>query len=144
MKFPRNARIFRGQLDASPFVGVLFLVAMFLLLNSSLVFLPGVAIRLPEASDLPGVTDPPLTVAVDTNGRFYFRSQIIKEGELRLQLRKAVRETREPLALVLMADKSVSYEILMRLYVLASETGIKQILLPVRTPSASARTSAER
>ena len=49
MKFPRNARIFRGQLDASPFVGVLFLVAIFLLLNSSLVFVPGIAINLPEA-----------------------------------------------------------------------------------------------
>ena len=27
MKFPRNARIFRGQLDAAPFAAVLFLLA---------------------------------------------------------------------------------------------------------------------
>ena len=82
MKFPRNARIFRGQLDASPFVGVLFLVAIFLLLNSSLVFVPGVAINLPEAADLPGVTGRTVTVAVDTSRHLYFRNQIIQENEL--------------------------------------------------------------
>ena len=32
MKFPRNVRIFRGQLDASPFVCVLFIVVLFVLL----------------------------------------------------------------------------------------------------------------
>jgi hypothetical protein len=34
MKFPRNARIFRGQLDAAPFAAVLFLLVIFLMLGS--------------------------------------------------------------------------------------------------------------
>ena len=94
MKFPRNARIFRGQLDASPFVGVLFLVAIFLLLNSSLVFVPGVAIKLPEAADLPGVIGPTFTVVVDSNRHFYFRSQIIKEGDFRLNCARPLSKPR--------------------------------------------------
>ena len=144
MKFPRNARIFRGQLDASPFVGVLFLVAIFLLLNSSLVFVPGVAIKLPEAADLPGVTGPTVTVAVDTNRQFYFRNQIIREKELQVELRKAALETKEPLTLMLLADKTVPWETMVQLAKLARAAGLKEAILVTRPPLAPARTKAAR
>ena len=54
MRFPHNTKIFRGQLDAAPFLGVFFLLLIFLLLNSSLVFTPGVEIQLPETANVPG------------------------------------------------------------------------------------------
>jgi len=142
MKFPRNARIFRGQLDASPFVGVLFLVAIFLLLNSSLVFLPGVAVRLPEAADLPGVTGPTLTVVVDTNRRLYFRNQVIRENDLLAQLRKAARETKEPPVLVLMADRTVSYDTIIHLAELARAAGLKETSLTTSPPATPGRNQA--
>ena len=144
MKFPRNARIFRGQLDASPFVGVLFLVVVFLLLNSSLVFIPGVSIRLPEISDLPGVSGPTLTVAVDANRRFYFRNQLIKKSELEAELHKAVVQTIDPLTLVLMADKSVPEETLFELWDLARRAGVKDALLASRPTAPSGRTNTVR
>jgi len=139
MKFPRNARIFRGQLDASPFVGVLFLVAIFLLLNSSLVFVPGVAIKLPEADDLPGVTGPTVRVAVDNNRQFYFRDQIIKESELQVELRRAVLETKEPLTLMLLADKAVRWETMVQLAKLARGAGLKEAILVTRPPAPPAQ-----
>ena len=144
MKFPRNARIFRGQLDASPFVGVLFLVTIFLLLNSSLVFVPGVAIKLPEAADLPGVTGPTVTVAVDTNRQFYFRNQIIKEKELQVELRKAALETKEPLTLMLLADKTVPWDTMVQLAKLARAAGLKEAILVTRPPLTPPRTKAAR
>ena len=144
MKFPRNARIFRGQLDASPFVGVLFLVAIFLLLNSSLVFLPGVAIKLPEAADLPGVIGPTITVAVDANRHFYFRYQIIRENDLQIELRKAVLETREPLTLMLLADKTVPWDTMVQLAKLARAAGLKEAILVTRPPVAPAGTKTVR
>jgi biopolymer transport protein ExbD len=139
MKFPRNARIFRGQLDASPFVGVLFLVAIFLLLNSSLVFVPGVAIKLPEADDLPGVMGPTVRVAVDTNRHFYFRDQLIKESELQVELRRAVLENKEPLTLMLLADKTVPWETMVQLAKLARAAGLKEAILVTRTPAPPAQ-----
>src|SRR6266480_3435631 len=143
MKFPRHARIFCGQLDASPFVGVLFLVAIFLLLNSSLVFLPGVPIDLPEAADLSGVTGRPIAVAVDRNGRFYFRNQIINPNELQLELHKAVRESKESPPLVLMFDKGVPYGTVMNLLAgLAREAGVKKAWLASRPIMVPARTNA--
>lgn len=71
MKFPRNAKIFRGQLDAAPFAGVLFLLVIFLALNSLLVFVPGVQIKLPVGDSLPGAANPTLVVAADRNGQLY-------------------------------------------------------------------------
>ncbi len=144
MKFPRNARIFRGQLDASPFVGVLFLVAIFLLLNSSLVFVPGVAINLPEAADLPGVTGRTVTVAVDTNRRLYLRDQIIKESDLQVELRKAVLGTKEPLTLMLVADKTIPLDTIVQLAKLARAAGLKEAILVTRPPPAPVRTKAVR
>ena len=138
MRFPRTTRIYHGQLDASPFVGVLFLLAIFLLLNSSLVFTPGVAIRLPESAELPGVTGPTLAVAVDSSGKFYYRNQNVTESELKIQMRKAVDEVKAPVTLVLQADKSVPNETLVRLANQARECGIREALLAVRpTPSAT-------
>ncbi|HXT40872.1 MAG TPA: biopolymer transporter ExbD [Candidatus Angelobacter sp.] len=144
MKYPRNVRIFRGQLDASPFVGVLFLVAIFLLLNSSLVFLPGIAVRLPEAADQPGVTGPIVTVAVDTSRRLYYRNQIIKEADLQIQLRKVATETKTPLTLVLMADKSVPYETIVHLAKLAREAGLKDAIFATSPPVMPVRTNSVR
>ena len=54
MKFPRQAKIFRGQLDVAPFAGVFFLLAIFLLLHSSLVLPTGVQLQLPDSGDWPG------------------------------------------------------------------------------------------
>ena len=144
MKFPRNARIFRGQLDASPFVGVLFLVAIFLLLNSSLVFVPGVAIKLPEAADLPGVIGPTVRVAVDSNHHFYFRSQIIEKSDLQVELRKAVLGTKEPLTLMLVADKTIPLDTIVQLAKLARAAGLKEAILVTRPPPAPARTKTVR
>lgn len=144
MRYPRHARIFRGHLDAAPFVGVLFLVAIFLLLNSSFVFLPGVAIRLPEGPELPGVAGPTLTVAVDTNGRLYFRNQVTSEADLENRLRVAARETRETPVLVLVADKAVAYDTIVRLTRLARVAGLKQALLTTSPAPPPARSHAAR
>ena len=58
MRLPRNVRIFRGQLDAAPFLGVFFILLMFILLHTSLVSHPGVEIQLPFSGELPGPDGP--------------------------------------------------------------------------------------
>src|SRR5438874_1402089 len=118
MKFPRNARIFRGQLDAAPFATVLFLLVIFLMLGS-LVYTPGTHIQLPLAEGLVGTDKRPVAVAVDANGRFYFENKSIEDNELKMALHQKVLDySPEPLALIVQADKAVTYEILTRLTVL--------------------------
>jgi len=131
MKFTRNAKIFRGQLDAAPFAGVFFLFVIFLVL-ASLVYTPGVRIQLPEATDLVGTDHPTLAVAVDASGQFYFENQLIQEPQLKARLKAAVTNSSEPLTLVVQADEAAKSERQMRLLLLAREAGIQEALLATR------------
>jgi biopolymer transport protein ExbD len=134
MKFPRHNKIFRGQLDAGPYAAVFFLLIIFLLLSSSLVFTPGVPIRLPEAANLPGTANPTVVVAVDENGQFYFQNQVSDEARLKEKLRAAVANASEPLTLIVQADEDVKYTTVVRLALLAREVGIKEALMATRPP----------
>jgi biopolymer transport protein ExbD len=132
MKFPRNAQVFRGQLDASPFVGVLFLLTMFLLLHSTLVSTPGVSIRLPTAPELPGSTNAAVMIAVDHGGRWFLQNQLTDEARLKAQLAKL---RTEPISVVLLADQSVPNETLMRLLTLVRQAGIQEVTWATRSPA---------
>jgi len=70
MKFPRNARLLRSQLDVAPFAAVFFLLVIFVMLGS-LIYTPGarVELQLPRAIGLPGMDKPPVSVAIDADGR---------------------------------------------------------------------------
>ena len=136
MRFPHSTKIFRGQLDVAPFVSVLFLLVIFLLLQSSLIVTPGVVVRLPEAADLPGSEKPSLMVAVDQNGSFYFENQICDEARLKERLRLAVSKSREPLALVVRLDQDAKAGAWLRLGVIARDAGIREMVQAARPPLA--------
>ena len=136
MRFPHNTKIFRGQLDAAPFVGVFFLLIIFLLLNSGLVFTTGVRIRLPEGVNLPGTDQPTAVVAVDESGHFYFENQACDEARLKERLRAAVARSQQPVTLVVQVDKEAKVEVFVRLGMLARSVGIREMLQAVRPPVA--------
>ncbi len=128
MRFPRQARVFSGRLDAAPFAGVFFSLLILLVL-AGLVRTPGVRIELPSAADLPGAPAPALAVALDTAGRLYFENQLIAPAALRERLTTAVKKSAEPFTLVIQADQSVSYEKLLGVTLLARASGLRQIHL---------------
>ena len=127
MKFPRNARLLRSPFDVAPFAAVFFLLVIFLMLGG-LVYTPGVRIEPPLAGDLPGMAGPTIAVAVDAGGRYYFANQVISENQLKSELRAAARISREPLTLVIHADKTVTYDQLIHLTLLARDAGIHNAL----------------
>lgn len=135
MRFPRHARIFKGQLDAAPFAGVFFLVLIFLTFNSQLVFTPGVRVELPQADGLPGTANPSVAVVVDRSGQFYFENQVIGEAGLRQRLRTAAEQARSRqarLTLVILADQLTPTEVTFRLGELAREAGVSELLQATR------------
>ena len=86
-----NIRPYHGRLDFAPFVGVLFLMLPLLLFHTSMVFKPGIEvdINLPVSSQLTGVGDPSLAVAVDANGILYFRGQTLRDQVFSLSVSEA-------------------------------------------------------
>jgi biopolymer transport protein ExbD len=124
VKFPRNARIFQSQLDATPFAIVFFLLVIFLML-ASLVYTPGVRLQLPMADDLPGADKPTVAVAIDGSGRLYYANQeVTDEQQLQAQLRAIVKTSPTPPALLVQADAAVRNEQLVHLALLARGAGI--------------------
>lgn len=128
MKFPRNAKHFKGQLDAAPFAGVFLCLVLFLLLNM-LVYTPGVKLSLPAAANLSGISLPSIAVAIDAQGRFFFENRMVDPADLKSRLGDHVRKAGKPLTLVVQADKAASYESIMSLTLLAREAGILDALL---------------
>jgi len=142
MRFPRNRQIFRGQMDVAAFAGVVFILLMFVLLHTRLVFTPGVPIRLPEAEELSGVTGHTIVVAVDASGQFYFDNQLTHERLLQQRLSEEVMDSREPVTLVIQADKAVSWDNLAKLGLLARKAGVRDAVLATRPPISSPRPAA--
>ncbi len=222
MKFVRNAKIFRGQLDVAPAVGVFFLLALMVLLHSAITFTPGLLVQLgsvgtgtnavpvlqldmhglahyrgdelrleklegiwleearmgkapplvwlatepgtptnlvlqaeiiaaaagvtirplgtrvelPEIDDLPGTTNASLVVAINLNGQVFFENQMVEAEVLRKKLVKAQASSREPLTLILQADRGVEYGNVLSLSVMARQAGFAEVLLATR-PSSS-------
>jgi biopolymer transport protein ExbD len=128
MRFPRNVRIFRGQLDFTPFASMFFLLVIFVMLGG-LVYTPGVRIQLPVAEDLPGTDQPTVKVAMDAGGRLFFGNQLIEPDKLKSRLREEVERVGQSLTLVVQADKDVTQEKLESLLALARGAGIQEALL---------------
>jgi len=128
MKFPRRAKLFRNPFDMTAYAAVFFLMVIFLVLGAQH-YTPGVKIELPAAGDLPGTDKPTFKVAMDENGFYYYKSQIIDETALKTQFTNAVSTSAEPLILVIHADRAVKQERIIRLALLARDAGIPEAML---------------
>jgi biopolymer transport protein ExbD len=127
MKFPRNARIFRGQLDAAPFASVFFLLVIFVLLGSMLY--PGIRVDSSSSRSLvPGMESPTLSVAVTTNA-IYYGDQLVSENEFSNHLNAATHNFSGPLTLIVQADKEVTEEKIVHLKALAEQAGVSGFVL---------------
>lgn len=134
MKFPRTTRILKGQLDAVPFLCVLFPLAFFLLFQHLLVLPAGTLMELPAGGPEPALApgDVTLTVALDAQGRVYFENQIASDAVLAARLPELVRG-RQPLpVLVVYADRQVPYARLAAVGGIARRAGLPRVLLAAR------------
>lgn len=136
MKYVTHVRFLRSQLDLAPFAGVFFLLLILLLFHTQFVSIPGVKIDLPAAGDapIPGTEGPWLMLGVDRLEQFYFDHQTLAEPLLRVRLAEAARRFREPVTLVIYADRTVRYEVIARLTQLAREAGILQVVTATQPP----------
>jgi biopolymer transport protein ExbD len=136
MRYQRNLKPFTGRLDVAPVAGVLFLLLLFLLLQTSLAPVPGLRVELPtvdlrEASAGPG---PVLVVTVDQHELVYFEHQVIGDEALRARLVAKSTQSREPLSLLVQADAAVKHAAIVRLAALARQAGITDIVIGTRPP----------
>jgi biopolymer transport protein ExbD len=129
MKFPRNTRLLRSPFEVAPFAAVFFLLAMFMMLA---VLLPtaGLRLQVPIGDNLPGTLNPSVAVAVDAGGRYFFANQLVaNESALKDSLSDVAKKSFTPLTLIVHADKAVTYDQIVRLTLLARDSGITNVIL---------------
>jgi biopolymer transport protein ExbD len=133
MKYSRNLKVFRGQLDMAPFAGVLFLLVIFMLLNTNLVFTPGVPIDLPTAGmdEFPGLDKPSIVVALDERGIFYCNNQVVQAEGLKTILTDAAHSV-PGLVMIVHADKNARMDSLANLNRIARDSGIAKVVMALR------------
>jgi biopolymer transport protein ExbD len=134
MKLPRNARVFRGQLDVAPFMGVFLLLLLFVVLQQQITFTPGIPVSLPEAADLSGVQGPAITMVMDEQGRVFHDNRQLDgtPDDLRITLSRAVADAGQPVTLIVQADRGVRLGAWTELSLAARAAGIRDVLLAVR------------
>ena len=131
MKFPRNARVTKGSLEAAPWAAVMFLLVIFIMLGG-LLYTPGVHIQLPVTDELPGIDKPTVTIAMDAGGRLFFENQYVpaeSRSTLTNRLRELVQAAPEKPVLVVQADQSVAYSNLVWLTQLGRAAGFETTVL---------------
>ncbi|MGC8828196.1 MAG: ExbD/TolR family protein [Verrucomicrobiia bacterium] len=90
---------------------------------------------LPVSNPFVGAGGFAIYALVDPNGLIYFENQVIEETQLRIKLSSIVQKAKEPLTLVIIADKSVPYEFIVKLGSIARSAGINRLLLATRPPT---------
>jgi biopolymer transport protein ExbD len=203
MRFARQARIFRGPLDAAPVAAVLMLLMIFMLLRY-LIYTPGVLVELgpasttititssndvafagktykpgeldqlrtdlktvpgnaafsvraepgadpdmarqvsnlfqitlPDGKNLTGTDNATVMVAVNFRGQCFYENQLVQEAELKAKLAgrlKSAAHDSKKLTLILQLDKAAENQVQTRLFELAHEVGITEVILAVRPP----------
>jgi biopolymer transport protein ExbD len=103
MKYPRNTRIFRGQLDVAPVACLFFMTALLLFLHSQIVFTPGVRLDLHPSAQ----KDRP-SLYIDSQNLFHFDGSTMSEQSFEKRMKADAEKGKLPGTLVFQVDPAVS------------------------------------
>lgn len=122
MRYPRNAKIFRGQIDAAPFAGLFFLLVLMLFIFSTHVFVPGVRVTVEDREPAPELPDRTLSLRPEGIG-YQGEEHTLESFERTLRQQAKVGEV--PRRLNYQVDPKVPAEMREKVQTLALELGIE-------------------
>lgn len=134
MKFRRQHRLICDLPGAVPIGCVMFLLLFFLINNSALLLVKGVAVRLPEgAGQRPTGFVDSVVVAMDKQHRLFYLNQQVELNHLETKLKQlAVGAGGAGLLLVLKADRAANNQAIMQVVTAAQQAGVRQTWLATR------------
>jgi len=127
---PANRRM-RGVVDAGPLADIVLLFFFFFILVSPFVMQPGVRVELPGAEFTDGATYGSLVVTLSQEGLVFFNDERTTLEGLGPAFKQSVHDRSEA-SLLIEADGRVRHEVLIRIYNLAREAGIQDVVLASR------------
>jgi len=151
MRTRPTIKIYAGKFDFIPIVDLFFLLLIFFLISSSLVFQPGIAVELPQVHTMSKNAAEKIIITITNNNHIFLNDQPVDSEELPSKLRKTVDSkltfiskslkidendvtiTRSP-KVVIRADKNVSYQTIMKTMSLARSLGLGVYLVTDSEP----------
>ena len=114
-------------INITSLIDVIFLLLIFFLVTTTFSEQPSLKIDLPRATTSGSGHQDELVLAVTREGNFYLDQKEISRAELPELLADAVRHRKEP-ALVLKADRQVSYGLIVELMDISRRVGMEKIV----------------
>ncbi len=153
MRTEPTLNVVSGKVDIVPLVDVVFLLLIFFLISSSLVFQPGVAVELPKSYTDSMRAAEKIVVTITKEDLLFFNDNPVKWEELERELAeivhsRAVMNSRSPIRpdatsgaftpmLVLRADANVPYKKIVQVMSLARSLDLGVYLATDATESAN-------
>ena len=133
MKLTRTKQYNFGWLVLFPLVDVAFLLMFFLLLSSNFMLQPGISLSLPFSRFTlgPQINQQIISITGGAVPSIYFRDQKISLQQLGPLLDAAKRENR---SIIIKADRSTPYELVIAVSNAALEHGISSVTLATSPP----------
>jgi len=127
---PRSQRLV-AEINITPFTDVILVLLIVFMVATPLIFQFGMKVQLPQTQ----IREEPLrdiTIAIDANGQALFNQ---KKYSLRFDLEllkfnlSAMVKNSRNASIIIQGDKNVQYDFVMKVVDLASQVGIKHIVL---------------
>lgn len=131
MKLVRTKDYQFGWLLVFPLLDVVFLMIFFLLLSSNFILQPGISVNVPFSKFMLAPQVKYQIVSITNGATIYFRDQKVSIDELGQQFDTARQEGR---SIVIKADRSTPYEMVIRVANLALEHGVPSVALATAAP----------
>ena len=94
MRIKPRVKVFAGRIDLVPLLNVIFLLLIFFVLSSSLVFQPGIPVELPPAVNSAMNTTEKLVITITRSNLLFFNDKPVQWEELERELRELVLTSR--------------------------------------------------
>ncbi len=134
MKFPRGAKIFVGQFDPLPYVGVFLCLLIFFLFFQSMILPGGMVVELPRSQTPAHVGPMPWKVVLDRRGNYYYENRIWEGPELLDYFRDRIVTLDGRPSLMLQADRNVTLDQLSEAFSYFQQAGFEKIFWASHTP----------
>jgi biopolymer transport protein ExbD len=150
MRFKTKVKIFRGKMDMTPLLDVMFLLVIFFLISTSYDFQKGFKVELPE-SEAPLVRGDKLVVVIASKGDsgeekdslIFFNNEEVSWENLEVKLAERIGDRSIPVVvngekssrrptISLKVDKNIPHGLVLRVFALAMklEVNVNQVVSP--------------
>ncbi len=124
MRFARNATVFKGSIDAAPLASVVFLLLIFVVLHSALVFAPGIKVELADFQKIAG-TNQFKIVTVQADGQVEYNKQVYPEKKFLEKLALDEKKNLIPPVLIVKEEPGAPTAVFERLRAAVADYGTR-------------------